>query len=142
MTDQSRPTNADPADVLMVVEAFIDGEAVDALALKAALADPGGRDHLVDLLLMREAIDGGALSLHTWSDRPRPVRGRWLAAAAAVIISLAAGYLTGQLTAPSEGAPTSVEAVINVETSPPAPAPTSVISLKPGVNWTEHPRGQ
>ena len=41
---------------LQVIDAFIDGERVDANALKAALAEPAGRDYFVDVWLMREAV--------------------------------------------------------------------------------------
>lgn len=45
---------------LGVIDAFVDGERVDAQALKAALATAEGRDYLVDLAAMREMVTGAA----------------------------------------------------------------------------------
>ena len=39
-----------------VIAKFADGERVDTLALRAALADEAGRDYLIDLVAMREIV--------------------------------------------------------------------------------------
>lgn len=144
MTDQSGIDRLESAGACMVVEAFLDGERVDPEALKVALAEPDARDHLVELLALRETV--WSMTPSTWAPVARPgrARTRWLAAAAAVVVSLTAGYLAGQQrVAPTPIPPSpTVEAVIHVPDSSAAPAPTRVISLQPGVNWTESRRGQ
>ena len=95
--DTSLPTAPDPS--LLVVESFIDGESVDLEALKDALARPEGREHLVDLLALREAVWATAPRSFTTLARPRTPfeRGvRRFAVAAGVILSLTTGYLAGQ----------------------------------------------
>jgi hypothetical protein len=144
MTDQSGMDKPASAGACMVVEAFLDGERVDPEALKRALAEPHARDHLVELLALRETV--WSMTPSTWAPIARPgrARARWLAAAAAVVVSLTAGYLAGQqrVAPATTSLSPSVEAVIHVPDSPAAPAPTRVISLQPGVNWTESRRGQ
>jgi hypothetical protein len=142
MTTNVDCTNAPPPDeALLVVDAFIDGEPIDPEALKEALARADARDYLVELLAIREAVS--VTAPHRWSVRDRR-RGRrgvpWLAAAAGVVLSLTTGYLAGHEAAePPTGS--SVEAVMN-PTAPELPAPTLVISLRPGVNWTETSGGR
>ena len=130
-------------DAFAVVEAFLDGERVDSQALKAALADEAAREHFVDLVALREAV--GSMAPGAWSASGRAVgrdHVRWFAAAAAVVVSLTAGYFAGQRTEASTGTPPSaVEAVIQFERRPTAPTPTQVISLRPGINWTEQSGG-
>jgi len=141
MTDlasQSEP----PADAaLLVVEAFLDGEAVDRAALSDALADAAAREHLVDLLVLR----GGVASLgpSAWSAARLPSRRRWLAAAAVVLLSVGTGFIVGQRTIDASAAP-AVETVVEQGTGAgvEAPKPTRVISLQPGVNWTESTGGR
>ena len=130
-------------DAFAIVEAFRDGERVDSQALKAALADAAAREHFVDLVALREAV--GSMAPGVWSAGSRAGgrdRVRWFAAAAAVVVSLTAGYFAGQRTDASTGAPSSaVEAVIQFERRPAAPTPTQVIPLRPGINWTEKSGG-
>ena len=45
-----------PDPVFAVIAAFIDGEAVESVVLKQALAMPAGRDYLVDLLSIRGSM--------------------------------------------------------------------------------------
>ena len=56
---------------LEVIDAFMDGERVDADALKAALADSSGRDYLVDAWLLREAVQAEPVSEHKSAPPPR-----------------------------------------------------------------------
>jgi hypothetical protein len=122
-----------------VVEAFLDGEPVDPRRLRQALDEPGGRDHLIDLLVLREGVR--SITPETWTPAPSATgssRVRWVAAAAAVLVALGAGYYTGQRTvAASE--PRGAETIVAVESPPAPPSPTQVIKLEPGVNWTDSP---
>jgi hypothetical protein len=144
MTNQIE-TDADQVDpAFAVVEAFLDGERVDAQTLKHALADADAREHFVDLLALREAV--GSMAPGAWSADGRAgarPHVRWFAAAAAVVLSLTAGYFAGQRAVASTEPPaSSVQAVIQFERPPAAPAPTQVISLRPGINWTENSGGR
>ena len=125
-----------------VVEAFLDGEAVDPRVLRAALDDGAIRDHLVDLLVLREGVR--ATTPDGWNGARRPTASplRWLAAAAALIVALTAGYYTGQRTIVASSEPRGGEAFAAVESAPAAPKPTDVIRLQRGVNWTEGPAGK
>jgi hypothetical protein len=123
---------------LQVIDAFIDGERVDANALKAALTEPAGRGYFVDVWLMREAVQGEAADATLPAAAPvvvprRDLR-RWATAAAiagALIGGYAVGYHTGGVTAPA--APVQTPAI--TASPPPAaafpvPAPTRVIQLE------------
>jgi hypothetical protein len=129
-----------PADAaLLVVEAFLDGEPVDRAALSDALADAGAREHLVDLLALRGGV--ASLGSSAWSAARPPSRRRWLAAAAVVVLSVGTGFIAGQRTIDASGAP-AVETVVEQGARVEAPKPTRVISLQPGVNWTESTGGK
>jgi hypothetical protein len=133
------PLTESPADAaLLVVEAFLDGEAVDRAALGDALADAAAREHLLDLLALR----GGVASLGSSVRRAaRPPSRRWVAAAAVVVLSVGTGFIVGQRTIDASAAP-AVETVVEQGARVEAPKPTRVISLKPGVNWTESTGGR
>lgn len=77
-----------------VISAFIDDEPFDASELAHALADPGGRALLIDLLSLRQVVqppvDANPVR------RVSPVR-PWLAAAA-ILVAMAGGYVAGQFT--------------------------------------------
>ena len=130
------------AEPYAVVEAFLDGEAVDPRRLRHALDEPGLRDHLVDLLVLREGVrtvtPGGWTSTHAAKGGSRL---RWLAAAAAVLVALIAGYYTGQHTVAASESPGG-ETIVAFESAPAPPKPTQVIRLEPGVNWTDGPAGK
>ena len=124
----------------LVVAALADGEPVDPNALKPALAEPAVRDYLVDLIALRQAVvTAAATSDVRWRER-RSIWSRrgWLTAAAAILLSLTTGYFAGQRTGMQAAAAPAVETVVHLD-GPVAgpPKPTRVISLKPGVNWTE-----
>lgn len=143
MTSQEAIDSGRFDDAFAVVEALLDGERVDAGRLKDALADPAAREHFVDLIALREAV--GSMGPGVWKADVRAharERVRWFAAAA-IVVSLGAGYLAGQRVIASGGPPSSaVEATIQLERLPAAPAPTHVISLRPGINWTESSGGR
>jgi len=137
------PTAPEPvAEPYAVVEAFLDGEAVDPRRLRHALDEPGVRDHLVDLLVLREGVR--RITPASWSSSRATTGGtrlRWLAAAAAVLVALSAGYYTGQRTVTASESPGG-ETFVAFESAPAPPNPTQVIKLEPGVNWTNGPAGK
>jgi hypothetical protein len=117
------------AEELEVIAAFVDGERVDAEALKLALADAAGRDYLADIVSLREAVrlpDPAMTAIAPASMNAR----RWLATAALVVIGAGTGFAIGHQFARGGASATA------------APAPTRVIELKPGVNWHETGGGQ
>jgi hypothetical protein len=129
-------------DVLDVIEAFVDGEAIDPAELKRALTDDRGRDYLIDLLALR-AVVGGPATARSLTAAAEPafagVRfawARWLPAAAAIaLIGGITGYVAGTRSAASPS-PTATMLVV-----PSAPAPTRVIQLRNGVDWNEKAGG-
>jgi hypothetical protein len=137
---QKNPTGE---NAYLVVAALADGERVDPNALKSALDDPAVREYLVDLMALRQAVGRcDDLSTVQWRERASfKARVSWLSAAAAVVISLTAGYVAGQRTVQAAPAPI-VETVVHLESAGIAPKPTRVIPLRPGINWTEKAGGQ
>jgi hypothetical protein len=133
-------------DVIDVIEAFADGESVDPARLKEALADEAARDHLIDMLVLRGMVGGQTVarpsSIVAFPSAPAPVAklswARWLPAAAAVaLIGGITGYLAGSRSAIAPAADSTAMSV----SSAPAPAPTQVIHLREGVDWTEKAGG-
>ena len=129
------------ADVIDVIEAFADGEAVGPSALETALADRAGRDHLIDVLTLRALVGGDAMTRPTVAPtaaRATTSRGtwaRWIPLAAGIaLIGGITGYVAGARTT---GAPVSSQTSV----TSPAPPPTQVIQLRNGVDWTEHAGG-
>ena len=78
-----------------VISDFLDGEGFDPRALGEALADPAGRDLLIDFVVLRYAAQAENVGAVSQVVAPRLRRGRLLAAAA-VLVALAAGYQIGQ----------------------------------------------
>jgi len=114
-------------DGFAVIDAFVDGERVDAAALKHALSEPAGRDYLVDLWLLREGVqeemkaDTAAPPVTLPTRSPR----NWLYAAA-MFVCLVGGYAIGyQMSGPgSPPAPVTPPVTASQPASPaPAPAP-------------------
>ena len=130
---------------LEVIDAFIDGERVDAAALKAALAKPEGRDYFVDGWMLREALreesEGATPGLKTRdsSDSSQPrgfTAARWLVPAA-LAAGLAGGYVAGYRPTSPAVTPASSPVVTEVASVPapppavfPVPAATRVIQLE------------
>lgn len=143
MTDRTGAVTLDPHDPAIVVEALLDGERVAAGDLRAALEDPAAREHFVDLLVLRAAVGVAEAAVpSTWTAAPRHRKVRWLALAAALVISLSAGYGAGRQAAPVPAVAATVEAVVQASDTPVAPAPTRVITLTPGVNWVDRQEGR
>jgi hypothetical protein len=80
-----------------VISAFLDDEPFEPQALADALADPRGRELLIDFVLLRHVADSeesaGAVAAAPALRSKRPL---YLAAAAAVLVALAGGYQLGQ----------------------------------------------
>jgi hypothetical protein len=143
MTDQDPLSEQLPEAPYAIVEAFIDGERVNAHALKEALADPMAREHLVELLVLRDAV--GTMAPAVWSAArgPRSWSGRgWLAAAAVLVMSVTAGYVAGQRRIAPPAPRAAVETTVDFGSAPIAPAPTRVIALRPGINWVDTSGGR
>jgi len=123
-----------------VIDAFVDGERVDAAALKHALSEPAGRDYLVDVWLLREGVQE-EMSADT-SAPPAMLRARaprtWLFAAA-LIACVIGGYFIGYRVSGPVGPQALVPPPITT-TSPQAPAPlaapvpTRVITVQFGTD--------
>jgi hypothetical protein len=123
-------------DVQDVIQTFADGETVDPEALDRALADPEGRRHLIDILVLRGFMHTDA-AIPSAPVVRRPLR--WLSIAAAIaLVATLGGYLAGERTATNRlAAPPAVVPAAPID----APEPTQVITFKPGVDWNEHKGG-
>jgi hypothetical protein len=102
-----------------VISDFLDGEAFEPRVLGEALADPAGRDLLIDFVVLRYAAQTDDVVVAP--ERSGQRSNRRLLAAAAVLVALVGGYQLGhsQAGANSSG----------------APAPTRVVS----VDWQTVP---
>jgi hypothetical protein len=127
-------------DTHAIIDAFADNEPVDPGRLKDALAAPEGRDYLVDLLVLRGFVGGGASAgvMPVAGPAPGVSRTRWLSvAAAAVVISLAGGYYAGQqVAAVARG--NQIDSAIDTS----APQPTRVIKLEDSADWIDRVGGE
>ena len=132
------------SDIYDVIQAFADGEPVDPVELDRALADPDGRAHLIDIVVLRKLVKRSSVAMPVavadsaaQVSTRRPVR--WLAAAAVVVTIASVGaYFIGERSSASrQVAGTSTTDVADQAAAPPPPAPTLVITFKPGVDWTE-----
>ena len=86
-----------------VISDFLDGEAFEPRALGEALADPAGRELLIDFVVLRYAARTHAEEVATKAEAPaRRSSGRLLLAAAAVLVALLGGYQFGHRTAAPE----------------------------------------
>ena len=131
-------------DYHQVLEAFADGEPVDPDDLNEALALADGRAHFIDVLVLRGMVGGHSAARQPLAAPSAPRRSsgpRWLSAAAALLIVAGlggiGGYSAGRRSQTSVNAITAAQA----NAAAPAPAPTRVIRLEPGVDWTERAGG-
>ena len=127
---------------LEVIDAFVDGERVDVDALKTALSDAAGRDYLVDVWLMREAVQSepskeAIVVAPPVTAQPRRMSPLWMAAAVAT--ALIGGYAAGQTIGRNTVREVASPATSPVAVSPapranegafPMPMPTRVIQLE------------
>jgi len=128
-------------DLHDLIEAFADGESVDPLGLERALADPDGRSHLIDVLVLRGfAIGPGAMpaaaAIGGSRGAARSMRW-WSLAAAFVAMAAIGGYVLGSRNVTRAPAPTSSSTANAQPATTEAPDPTTVIRFQPGVDWTE-----
>jgi len=116
---------------LEVIDAFIDGEDVDVIDVKDALATSDGRDYVVDAWLLRQAVRADAAAPAVKLKRA-PRTGRPWLVAAGIAASLAGGFAAGRVggTPPAAQAPAVVVAPAAVSGAFPVPAPTRVIQLE------------
>jgi hypothetical protein len=88
-----------------VISDFLDGDTFEPRALGEALADPAGRELLIDFVILRYAARTYADEIATRAEaRPRRSPGRLLLAAAAVLVALLGGYQFGHRSAAPEPA--------------------------------------
>lgn len=131
-----------------IIDAFVDGEAVDPAALKRALSEPEGRDSLIDAWLLRGVVqDEMALDAITPPRRaPVPARRPWVIAAAVAGVCLVGGYVAGTRfpnavgSRPAEAPP--VETTAPPSSSFPLPPATRVIRLELDPAWTSNAGGR
>ena len=107
-----------------VISAFIDNEPFEARALAEALADPQGREALLDLIALRHVVGEDTAAIEAAAQRPAS-RWRSLVAAAAIVVGLVGAYSVGRNVAPTSGEQALEE----------APPPDRVIELRPGMEW-------
>ena len=123
-----------------VISAFLDNEPFDAEALAQALAQPGGRDELLDLVALRAVVQEDAAMTAVTTD-PRAwsrQRRTWIAAgflAATVVFGVGAGILAPTLIdrGRQAGNPSTSEADA-------PPTPNQVVTFEPGLDWHENNR--
>jgi hypothetical protein len=126
-----------------VIAAFADGEPVDPKELTEALSYPAGREHLIDLLVLRGLVGGQSIT------RPVPIPARRSAshirrlavAASLAAISVLGGYVLGHRTTDLSRPPNAVTGAAPDVVPVSAPAPTRIIRLENGVDWNERTGG-
>ena len=135
-----------------IIDALVDGEPVDPAALELALSDRAGRAYLVDAWVLRGLVQDeltidAAPAVSVSGPAPRRA---WLVAAAAAVISLVGGYVTGvrfpvgvtpppAVTTPAAPTP---QTVTPSSRSYPLPPATRVIRLELDPNWKETSGGR
>jgi hypothetical protein len=118
-----------------VVSAFVDGEPVDAGELASALAAPGGREALLDFMLLRARLVDGAEPSPGFVERMRRrLGGRTGAPGWARVVGLAAAAAV--LALATLGALDLGRALRGNRPDEP-PEATRVIRYEPGVDWRE-----
>ena len=130
-------------DYTQTISAFVDGEAVDADQLAAALEHPEARAALVDFVRMRVVVGAGdaplPASLRSLRAGPfgslrslragpfgslRSLRAGWAAVAALFVLAFLAGLVAPRPWTAARG-----------EAAEAPPAPTRVEKFTPGVDW-------
>ena len=114
-----------------VISAFLDGEMFDPEELMAALSDQSGRELLVDLVVLRRIVqqrpdDPARVADLGFARHSSAWRGgwpiRWGAAAAALVVALAGGYMLGAWREP----------VMTEQQAPPATRVVQAVALENG----------
>jgi hypothetical protein len=97
-----------------VISDFLDGEAFEPHALGEALADPAGRDLLIDFVVLRYAAQADDPVVARPLARRTP--NRLLLAAAAALVALVGGYQLGHKQAgPDSTRPPDATRVVSVD---------------------------
>lgn len=112
-----------------VVSAFLDNEPFDANELAHALAEPGGRELLLDLIALRAVVQEDVAAPVQINTRAMARQRRlWIAAgfAAATVLFTIGGALT--MRAIRSAPPAISEADV-------PPHPTRVVTFEPGLEW-------
>jgi len=97
-----------------VISDFLDGEAFEPRALGEALADPAGRDLLIDCVVLRYAAQADD-SLMSAEPRVHRRPNRLLLAAASVLVALVGGYQLGYRQARPDSTPPAATRVVTVD---------------------------
>jgi len=129
-------------NVFEIIGAFVDRERVNPDELTQALSTEEGREYLVDLVALREVTNFQVPAFE--EPKPRRSASRWPGLVAAVLISLTGGYMAGRHQAGSVLEPARavvIDRPAPVDVIPPAPEPTTIIKLDPGVDWKESAGG-
>jgi hypothetical protein len=101
-----------------VISAFLDDEPFEPQALAEALADPAGRELLIDIVLLRHVAQSEeSAGVVTPTPAPRSSRPLYWVAAAAAVVALLGGYQLGHRQA--------------MDDSPRPPAATRVVQSEP-----------
>lgn len=101
-----------------VISAFLDDEPFEPQALAEALRDPEGRELLIDFVLLRHVAHSEESDGVTPMPAPRSKRPlSFLAAAAAVVVALLAGYQLGQQESTDDTRPPAATRVVQPETA-------------------------
>jgi len=97
-----------------VISDFLDGEAFEPRVLGEALADPAGRDLLIDFVVLRYAAqtDDPVMVGHPPARRPL---NRFLLTAAAVLVALVGGYQLGHQQSEERSTPPAPNRVVSVD---------------------------
>ena len=97
-----------------VISDFLDGEAFEPHALGEALADPAGRDLLIDFVVLRYAAQADDPVMVAKPPARRPPN-RFFLAAAAVLVALVGGYQLGHRQAGPDSTPPAATRVVPVD---------------------------
>jgi hypothetical protein len=104
-----------------VISAFLDNEPFEAAALGAALADPEGRELLLDLIALRSLVNDDGVAAQVPRRIDTASRSRWIATgflAASLIFGAGAAWLLPPLLRQQRAdVPPRADRVITFETS-------------------------
>ena len=124
-------------DYELTIATFLDGEPVAVERLRDALARPEGREHLIDLIALRQLVVSEPIGATSLSVLALPARrGVWrpLAVAAALVLAVVGGYVTGS----RAGREPSVAVVQAPQQADAPPRPTVVVTVE---RWQETQKG-
>ena len=104
-----------------VISAFIDNEPFDAAELGRALAQPGGRELLLDMIALRTLVQEDGVTAATAAKAAAPARTMWMAVgflAASIVFAIASALvLPSLLQRRAHDAPPRPDRVVTFETA-------------------------